>query len=122
MLSVQMGAFTNTPGIYGMQPLSLLAAATAIFLSTPSKPTETQRILCSRPCWPPPACATPPTSRPRSPHSTRRARQKAWARDLGASNLAALTAYLLIAEHGGPLRVGRHGRQHQGRVRGGPLR
>lgn len=40
--------------------------------------------------------------------------------------IAALTAYLPtaqpIAEHGGPRRVGRHGRKHQGRGRGGPLR
>lgn len=41
VLSVQMGAFTNTPGIHGMQPLSLLAAATAIFLPTPSNSQET---------------------------------------------------------------------------------
>ncbi len=32
VLAVHMGALTNNPGIHGMQPLSLLAAATAAFL------------------------------------------------------------------------------------------
>lgn len=36
VLAIHMGALTNTPGIHGMQPLSLLAAATAAFLPVPS--------------------------------------------------------------------------------------
>ena len=35
VLAVHMGALTNNPGIHGMQPLSLLAAATAAFLPAP---------------------------------------------------------------------------------------
>lgn len=35
-----MGALTNTPGIHGMQPLSLLAAATAAFLPASTTPQE----------------------------------------------------------------------------------
>ncbi len=35
-----MGALTNTPGIHGMQPLSLLAAATAAFLPATTTPQE----------------------------------------------------------------------------------
>lgn len=44
VLAVHMGAFTNTPAINGMEPLSLVAAATAAFLptrQTPSHPQET---------------------------------------------------------------------------------
>ena len=33
VLDIRMGALTNDPGIHGMQPMSLLAAATAAFLS-----------------------------------------------------------------------------------------
>lgn len=39
VLEVQMGALTNDPGIQGMQPLSLMAAATAAFLSSPQEPS-----------------------------------------------------------------------------------
>lgn len=35
VLAVHMGALTNNPGIHGMQPISLLAAATAAFLPAP---------------------------------------------------------------------------------------
>lgn len=38
VLEVQMGALTNDPGIQGMQPLSLMAAATAAFLPSPQEP------------------------------------------------------------------------------------
>ena len=40
VLEIRMGALTNDPGIDGMPPLSLMAAATAAFLpSTPPEPT-----------------------------------------------------------------------------------
>ena len=39
VLAIHMGALTNNPGIHGMRPLSLMAAATAAFL--PSQPTTT---------------------------------------------------------------------------------
>jgi phage I-like protein len=40
VLEIRMGALTNDPGIHGMPPLSLMAAATAAFLpSTPPEPT-----------------------------------------------------------------------------------
>ena len=41
VLAVHMGALTNNPAIHGMEPLSLVAAATAAFLSTlvPPEPT-----------------------------------------------------------------------------------
>lgn len=38
VLAIRMGALTNDPGIHGMQPLSLLAAATAAFIPTPQEP------------------------------------------------------------------------------------
>ncbi|KAB2906020.1 MAG: hypothetical protein F9K35_01265 [Burkholderiaceae bacterium] len=44
VLEVLMGALTNDPGIQGMQPLSLIAAATAAFLPSldfPQEPTVT---------------------------------------------------------------------------------
>lgn len=40
VLEVLMGALTNDPGIQGMQPLSLVAAATAAFLPPPDLPQE----------------------------------------------------------------------------------
>ena len=40
VLAIHMGALTNNPGIHGMQPLSLMAAATAAFL--PPQPTTAQ--------------------------------------------------------------------------------
>ena len=40
VLAVHMGALTNNPAIHGMEPLSLRAAATAAFVSSPSYPPE----------------------------------------------------------------------------------
>lgn len=37
ILAIHMGALTNDPGITGLQPLSLLAAATAAFIHPPEK-------------------------------------------------------------------------------------
>ena len=42
VLDVRMGALTNDPGIHGMQPLSLMAAATAAFL--PANPPQEQSV------------------------------------------------------------------------------
>lgn len=39
VLAVHMGALTNTPAISGMQPLSLVAAASAAFLATRPEPS-----------------------------------------------------------------------------------
>ena len=44
VLAVHMGALTNNPAIHGMAPLSLLAAATAAFL-TPQQPEPTVNPL-----------------------------------------------------------------------------
>ncbi|MBU1352103.1 MAG: phage protease [Gammaproteobacteria bacterium] len=41
VLAIHMGALTNDPGISGMEPLSLVAAATAAFLPTNLPPQET---------------------------------------------------------------------------------
>lgn len=40
VLAIHMGALTNNPGIHGMQPLSLMAAATAAFLPATTSPQE----------------------------------------------------------------------------------
>lgn len=42
-----MGALTNTPGIHGMQPLSLMAAATAAFISTPTQEHTVNPLLAA---------------------------------------------------------------------------
>lgn len=45
VLAIHMGALTNTPGIHGMQPLSLLAAATAAFLPATSAHTPQEHSV-----------------------------------------------------------------------------
>jgi phage I-like protein len=47
VLELRMGALTNDPGIHGMQPLTLQAAATAAFLSStpPPEPTPVNPLL-----------------------------------------------------------------------------
>lgn len=42
VLEVLMGALTNDPGIQGMQPVSLMAAASARFTATPTTSTSTK--------------------------------------------------------------------------------
>ena len=44
VLAVHMGALTNSPGIHGMEPLSLLAAATAAFIPS-QEPTPMNPLL-----------------------------------------------------------------------------
>jgi phage I-like protein len=44
VLAVHMGAFTNNPAIHGMAPMSLMAAASAAFISPPVRQPETTTV------------------------------------------------------------------------------
>ncbi|CAN7436979.1 phage protease [Acidovorax sp. LjRoot118] len=45
VLQLHMGALTNAPAIHGMEPLSLLAAATAAFIVTPQQEPSVNPLL-----------------------------------------------------------------------------
>lgn len=47
VLAVHMGAVTNHPGLHGLEPLSLLAAATAAFLPAPQEQTTMNPLLAA---------------------------------------------------------------------------
>lgn len=47
VLGIHMGALTNNPGIHGMQPLSLLAAATAAFIPTTHQEQSVNPLLAA---------------------------------------------------------------------------
>ncbi len=47
VLDIHMGAITNDPGVHGMEPLSLLAAATAAFLPAPQEQTTMNPLLAA---------------------------------------------------------------------------
>lgn len=47
VLAIHMGAITNDPGLHGLEPLSLLAAATAAFLPAPQEQTTMNPLLAA---------------------------------------------------------------------------
>lgn len=47
VLAIHMGAVTNHPGLHGLEPLSLLAAATAAFLPAPQEQTTMNPLLAA---------------------------------------------------------------------------
>ena len=47
VLDIHMGAITNDPGVHGMEPLSLLAAATAAFLPAHQEQTTMNPLLAA---------------------------------------------------------------------------